>query len=259
MNGGFIKENNVLYLSYLNDKSCRLRNYELIFRYLENDHKLKNIFSEKEIQDFFIPNNSIKSYVNFYKKLSNYYPVVGDFSNLNLFLEKNHLIEIKRELNKIFDIKCLIIFRDPIRREWSRAGAFTDQKDFVKNNFSNLMINYVNVLNTLYEVFEEQNVCYLIMEHIFNNDYDEKKKLENFLGIKIHEMYPCCYVPDRGINAPKIDNNLNDQWSSDKEILTPKIYHEYLMRKDIAKVYSDFQSFHGSLPADWGSPIDYGY
>ena len=97
------------------------------------------------------------------------------------------------------------------------------------------------------------------MEDFFSkNNRQEVSKLEKFLDIKIPKTYPCCFVPDKGINPPKIDG-LKDQWNSDHEVLTPEFYNIMRNKEEYIKVYSEFEELHGCLPADWGRPIDYGY
>ena len=180
--------------------------------------------------------------------------------------------EVRLALSEYFDVKVLLSVRDPIRRHWSRTCAFSSGRRFpprfglnteISDNFwkgKKLFNKYPQVINNAYDVFGKENVCYLIMEDLYNkSNQKEKNKLENFLNIKIEEMYPCCFVPDRGINAPKDDPFLKDQWDSDHTILTPEIYNKYRNREDFVEYYSTFETFHGSLPADWGSPIDYGY
>lgn len=239
-------------------------------------------FTIKDAHDIAGPSATINHYVNFYRNLSKYcgneYQCVGDFSNTNLYLDTDFLIDLRNKLSEYFDVKCIIILRDPIRRAWSNAGSYTQlnpsrffyhikdiSKDVIRGNSiqENIELTigskYVSHITKLYDIFDKENVCYLIMEDFFNLEKnEEKEKLEYFLNIKIDSIYPCCYVPDRGINAPKLEN-LRDQWDSDVEILTPEIYNNYRNREDISKVYSDFKKFHGFLPADWGSPIDYGY
>ena len=123
-------------------------------------------------------------------------------------------------------------------------------------------LDYTKKVSTAYDVFGKENVCYLIMEDFFKtqNNNPEVNKLGKFLNIEIplDKIYPCCFVPDFGINAPEIVG-LKDQWNSDYEKLPPEFYQELRNREDYIRCYSKFKNFHGSLPADWGHPIDYGY
>jgi len=119
---------------------------------------------------------------------------------------------------------------------------------------------FIKRIKKLYDIFGKQNVHYVIMEDFFKKQENnlEVLKLEKFLNVKIAQTFPCCFVPDRGINAPKIIG-LEDQWSSDHEKLPPELYTDLRVRDDYFQVYAEFKKFHGSLPADWGYPIDYRY
>lgn len=231
-------------------------------------------FSEKELNSFFGPNISLKKYVEYYVKLAEYcgedYTAVGDFSNTNWFLDKDNLNELRTSLSKYFDVKVLMIFRDPIRKQWSQTCAhtnglffsprFEDNSNVMENFKKSKCQKYANIVRDSYDVFGKENVCYLIMEEFFKNEQNnpEVSKLEQFLSIKIPEVYPCVFVPDLGINPIQIDG-LKDQWISDHQILTSEFYNEMRIREDYIDTYNEFKKLHGFLPADWGRPIDYGY
>lgn len=249
-----------------------------------DDHQIIKKITETDVNYILGPSKSLDNYIKYYLNLYQYlegnYQAVGDFSNSTNKLTEKSLIEVRNKLSEYFDIKCIFSFRDPIRRAWSQAGAFSNLDEtrcfyFLKslNSFHHPLSDnifdsfetfcykdYVSKIKSYYNVFGKENVCYLIMEDLYNpNDQKEKQKLEKFLDIKIDQMYPCCFVPDKGINAPKTNPLLMDQWDSDHHILTPEIYNKYREREDLKIAYSEFEEFHGSLPADWGSPIDYGY
>jgi len=253
-----------------------------------NDSVLSK-FSESELFSFFGPNLSLQKYLNYYLKLSEYcgnkYTAVGDFSNVNVRIKKNTMKEIKSLLENSFDIKILFIFRDLIRREWSqRCSHNLSNKNsmFViksKNNDGKVirpltsdsvvdafkkarLYNYAEKVNAAYDVFGKENVHYIIMEDFFKEQKNnlEVIKLEKFLDIKIspEQIYPCNFVPDRGVNSSRL-GDLSDQWTSDHIVLPPEFYNTMRNRKDYFDAYSKFKQLHGFLPADWGHPIDYGY
>lgn len=261
--------------------------------YLKTGYK----FSRDEVEYFF-KNPSIEKYIEYYLKLSenigNDYTALADFSNCNEFvIDDNFLPKVKQALSEHFDVKALIIFRDPIRRCFStenftyyrkflinktidpsnperyhRPENFAEiasknvvtndfiEKTLFNDNYLNGVSNYAEIINNLNSIFGNKNVCYLIMEDFFNKKKDEILKLEKFISYELKNIYPCAFVPDKGINAPKIDF-LVDQHTSDWEVLTEDFYR--YMRKIFSPIYSDFEKLHGCLPADWGQPIDYGY
>lgn len=226
---------------------------------------------------------SLKFYVDFYRELNETiqgkYKVVGDFSNPNAFLSEQTLVKAKQALEPYFNIKSLIILRDPIRRLFSNINSNVWNNDSTNsklynntktNNATEVFENFINTTNMsntyheydylikLYQkVFGEENTQYLIMEDFFKEGYrGEVEKLENYIDYKLPDITPCCFVPDKGINAPRL-SYLEDQWGSDHEILTPELYNN--ARKKLSYIYERFKQVHGYLPADWGSPIDYGY
>jgi hypothetical protein len=233
-------------------------------------------FTEKDIYKCFGHFVTLDNYVEHYVKLSEYcegtYEAVADFSNMNYFLKENMYHQIYSALSKYFDVKVIVIFRDFIRREWSMTCALSNynQDHFIpyydlNSNVADIIkrkkpLNYAQKIKEVSNIFGKDNVCYLIMEDFFNNinNNPEVVKLENFLNIKISEVHPCAFVPDCGINAPKL-SDLKDQWISDHEILTDEFYNYIRNRKDYIQSYSDFEELHGFLPANWGVPIDYGY
>lgn len=193
---------------------------------------------------------------------------IGDFSNSNAGLSISMLNKIKKTLElHDYEIKTLCILRDPIRSDFSKFNAwyYANNKNipsqkYIDNHFSRGHSNFVDIIKKYQSVFGEKNVHYVIMEDFFNPEKREGLHsvtgLENYLNHKLPIIHPCVFVPDKGINAPKIDG-LKDQWDCDKLPLTPEKYNEY--RLSYKKQYDDFQEMHQSLPADWGIPIDYGY
>lgn len=290
LHGGFLKENFYLnrfffpneykaknkqhYFSWLLKIHCR----ELRYSRYSQDNILKN-FNKDEVDDFFDLKKkcSLEKYSSHYLKLAEYckndYQLVGDFANTNSKLSLYQFQQINYEMSKYFDVKVMIILRDPIRRIWSMTNAQSNYSQSVfstsfpwyttiSNNVRSIEgFSYTKKIKEVYNVFGKENVHYVIMEDFFKNEKNnpEIRKLENFLDAKISEVYPCAFVPDKGINAPKINNLLKDQWISDCEILTSEFYSEMRNREDYDKIYSEFEELHGFLPADWGSPIDYGY
>lgn len=245
------------------------------YSYASGDPILKK-FTESEINTWFGLHLSLEKYAKHFVRLAEYcgdeYQAVGDFSNPNFLLNTNELTQIRSALSEYFDVKVLVILRDPIRRHWSRTCACTNATRFpnrfggnlnVEENFwkgERLFTRYNEKITNAYEVFGKENVHYVIMEDFFKDEENnpEVHKLEQFFNITIPEVSPCVYVPDKGVNPPKLEG-LKDQWLSDTTVLTPEFYEAARNDPFFVKIYSEFEELHGSLPADWGSPIDYGY
>lgn len=237
---------------------------------------LRNISTDwdAKIKDY--KNFSLEDYINFYKEVSEYknsYAAVGDFSNANELLSHNHLIHIKSLLDEHFTVKALSIHRDPVRRLFSVRNAqyyssllekYTTDYSFKQkyNSATQYFLDNIKAAsasNTLkiQQIFGKENTHNVIMEKFFIPDKDEVQLLEDFISYELPIITPCAFVPDRGINAPKLDD-LKDQWDSDYEVLTPETYN--IARKQLEEEYQRYEKIFGDrLPDTWGKPIDYGY
>ena len=113
----------------------------------------------KEVHDrWFSPNFSVKNYIDFYKNLyqtvSPVYCGVSDFSTSNESIVNNDIInEVVDGLSEYFDIKCLLLFRDPVERIFSFAGQHKVLLD-VRNN---LTISASKLYDRLIEDPDNQN------------------------------------------------------------------------------------------------------
>lgn len=249
-----------------------------------------NKFSLEEIDEIYSYPYTLEKYVKHYKLLSQYsdniFNSVGDFTNNNFNTIVNHKKQFelcKSKLEQDFDVKFLMILRDPIRAYFSIINAalygnmIAVKKLFDSKNFSNVTDyiidraisktgsfithhNYAKFIKYIKKYYGRESIHYVIMEDFFSeNNQEEKYKLETFLNTKLNSVYPCVFVPDKGINPPKEGPyvNLPDQWNADREVLTSELY--IFLKKHYQYLYDEFEQLHGFLPADWGHPIDYGY
>ena len=96
----------------------------------------KNLFLNQEDKDAFLKAPyTIEKYITYYKRLweslqenNCSYQAVGDFSNANYSIPEEFCHELVGKLSEEFDVKVLMIVRDPIRRLWSEIGGFWGQK-----------------------------------------------------------------------------------------------------------------------------------
>lgn len=226
-------------------------------------------FTDEDI-DYIFTNPSLEKYAYYYKKVWEYnerkFPAVTDWTNGKQGYSIKSLIDIKTALEPHFDVKALIMLRDPIRRAFSFVNSYytisKDNSEFYntyRSRVEELTLDYTKFINNWKEVFGDK-FHYVIMEDFFNlNQNEEREKLEKFLDYKIpkDKLFPCVFVPDKGINALHIEG-VKDQWRSDTFKLPEKDYN-ILRYTTCSQVYKNFKKLHGYLPADWGRPIDYGY
>lgn len=234
----------------------------------------KNLFLNQEDKDAFLKAPyTIEKYITYYKKLweslqenNCSYQAVGDFSNANYSIPEEFCHELVGKLSEEFDVKVLMIVRDPIRRLWSEIGGFWGQKStrqwenekevieclYDRITRRSLSLDYVQVIE------KWERVCpihVVIMEQLWEGDEQEREKqrLSDFLDYDIKKIHENVYSPDRGPNAPHYEG-LPDQWTSDKYWLQDELYNRV---KPLFHVYQQWVDKYGSLPLYWGKPYNY--
>ena len=221
----------------------------------------------------------IKYYLNLYNTLNGKFKAVGDFSNTNRELSIEFLDRFAPMLKKHFNVKVLMIFRDPIRANFSKVNYMkyhnrhwltdADKKknedhykgrDLVQESISTLP--KVKKYAEFYKKFSNYFECkHVVMEELWEGNTEaELESLSNFLDYKLtkENLHFNVFSPDRGVRPIK-HSCLEDQWDSDHEVLTPEIYERHMNDISIQKVYADYVKTFGRLPLYWGKPIDYEY
>ena len=228
--------------------------------------------TQEEIDTFISRPFSLEKYINYYKRLWETlqenncpYQAVGDFSNANGWLPEEFCHKLVDRLSEYFDVKALMIVRDPIRRLWSETNAFWTYKEqsmaSTEEEHHKLFYDYMSKSNqsqyfSLIDKWEK--ICPLhviIMEQLWEGDEQEREKqrLSDFLDYDIKNIHQNVYSPDRGPNAPKY-LGLIDQWSSDKYWLQDELYNQV---KPFFPIYQQWVDRYGSLPLYWGKPYTY--
>ena len=207
--------------------------------------------------DLYAPPYSLDRYVDYYRKLyektKSTYHAVADFSNYNIRLPEDFLVELRDKLSPYFDIRVTFQFRDPISRYFSEIGTMKG-KDH-RNNFKKYLTTkkikehayYVQNIQKFERVFGKDRVMPIIMEE-FWRDKKNTEKLSEFLQYPIHTIHENAYVPDKGSNAPHYEG-LFDQWSSDSEDMSPDLYDWALQY--LGFVYDDWENHYGAIPKYW--------
>lgn len=228
--------------------------------------------TQEEIDTFISRPLSLEKYINYYKRLWETlqenncpYQAVGDFSNANGWLPEEFCHKLVDRLSEYFDVKALMIVRDPIRRLWSETNAFWTYKEqsmaSTEEEHHKLFYDYMSKSNqsqyfSLIDKWEK--ICpfhVIIMEQLWEGDEQEREKqrLSDFLDYDIKNIHQNVYSPDRGPNAPKY-LGLIDQWSSDKYWLQDELYNQV---KPFFPIYQQWVDRYGSLPLYWGKPYTY--
>ena len=203
----------------------------------------------------FSKDTTLDNFVEYYKLLSNDdRPYVSDFSNNNAELSSKFISEIAPILKENFDVKVIMIFRDPVRRGYSetsshyktnvkRNSGMVEQWDnrdprsrfewrFIRQRFNSIdywkdllkkeeynssKFSYVQIYRKYAEHFPTLPI---VMEDLWGGDIEP---LENFLDCKINSLHNNCYYPEMGTKAPRYEG-LEDQWMSDMQDLSEKDY-----------------------------------
>ena len=205
---------------------------------------MRTQFSRQEEDYFFTLPTTIEKYIEYYKKhweCVNYeFQSVGDFSNSTCELKKQFMLDIRDQLLEVFDIKVILIFRNPVYRLWS-ASKCNYEKIFCPNGKVNNLNHYAKMYTKHCEVWGKENVLPLIMEKVWK----DPSELSDFLGYKIEKMHENVYYPERGTKCPT-PRFLQDQWAGEHhDIDYPKL------RKEFDYLYTDFEKTFGYLPEEW--------
>ena len=230
-NHGLCKEDHILYgLSLKSNK----RKYDNFI----ND--LMTIDREKTYR-FTHQGQTVEKYIDLYLRNSVGHKGVTDFTNANQILNPFFLKRIRSRLHDAFDVKVVMIFRDPVRRLFSEVSAFYNNK-WVEIDSTSCRDYFMKVLREGSATCSEKYTLYynnwknagynihpIKMERIYSGD---KRDLEKFLGHSI-DLYPTAYYPERGVDAPLLEGMKCQK--SDTETLSKEDYqyargilnHEY--------------------------------
>ena len=254
VNTGISKETEIL--SYLENPDPEVWKYRrsAMRNILYNKNNYMWVRGDADL--LFSKDSTLDNFIEYYEKLaSDDYQYVGEFSNANSFLSNNFLTQIAPKLKEHFDIRVLMITRDPVRRSYSKTSADYRCKTQVNSDISDDWVNnnpgsrfkwrmlkkqfptsisywkhdlllpkprwsnfsYVEIYKKYSEHFPTHAV---VMEDLWAG---KTEQLENFLECKLDGLHRNCYYPEMGTKAPRYEE-LPDQWMSDLEDLTDEDY-----------------------------------
>ena len=197
-----------------------------------------------------------EKYVEFYLALYHHvsskgYKAVSYFPSLEKTFDYNP--QFYTELKNSFDIKSIVLFRDPVRRAISYCLKYNNK---VLPNMDQFFFDYIEYLDLAKSIFS--NPFLLIMEELWEGN--QKQQLSEYLNHPIDNLWPNLYSPDIGHHLTWDLENYYcpvpcQTIGQSSFIITPQYYNE--LRNKYSYVYDNWIERFGSLPLDWGKPIDY--
>lgn len=255
---GYSKECSYLDFVYYKDHNppeayIEYSEHQNLLETLSKQHYFPQRKFDYQYSDFneFSKNYTIENYYKYYLDVYTQTKFVGgvcDFSQSYNLLPENFLLEVKCELEKTFEVKCLLIFRDPIKRAYSFANMLRPQsarkffiENVIQNSFQFSGTYYENIIKKFQNIFTPENIFISSMEELYLQD--NFCKFNKFL------------LPD----GPELDKISRSKYGT---FSNSRIYEEKLSVNEIdfakKKLYENYQYWKtefGSLPIKWHQVI----
>ena len=195
-----------------------------------------------------------------FKRGWNYYDKDADGE-----LGQNAIREFIKTLLSEFEVKCLFLVRDPIRRafgkylNWMQGISDLTFRNVVKKDFflphELEVADYITKIDYCYNTYGKDNVHVSVMEELWEGDGTAKKELSQFLDHPIDTLWKNLYAPDIG-HFVKYDKDVPCQaYGQNLVELKSDVYYE--LKNKYQHVYDSWRNKFGSLPLHWGEHIDY--
>lgn len=256
---GYCKEPDTL--PWIYDRDCKSKpdffDHVLSVKYKNLCEKHPKFLSTRP-ENIFSKTTTLDDFIDYYTRLydnkdrgSRQY--VCDFSNRNSSLSPEFISEIAPALKDNFDVKVMMIARNPVRRSYSFTSAMYRTKPVENSGIGKLWDNkdpesrrrwqektkdfpdsisywkylvqkdHMNLARFSYiDVYKKWAAHFpmlpIVMEDLWGGNVEP---LENFLECKIgkENLFLNCYYPEMGTKAPR-HPRLKDQWMSDLQDLT---------------------------------------
>tara|TARA_B100001093_G_scaffold486597_1_gene522059 strand:+ start:969 stop:1817 length:849 start_codon:yes stop_codon:yes gene_type:complete len=183
----------------------------------------------------------IDYYLNLWEDVKDEYESVLDFSNAEQQLSESFMLSIKDELLKYFDIKVVMILRDPISRLWSYSNRRSKceggtPQSIIKNYYDDPNLSYSEKYKRYVRVWGEERVKVIISEQFYSGD---TQPLSDFLDYRITPTY------NNIIDLSHMKNEMYSQWCEiDEEALK-------YASNSMHWVYKEFENTFGYIPDQW--------
>jgi len=169
---------------------------------------------------------------------------VTDFSNQNHRLSEEFLEEIAPELKKNFDVKCTIIYRDPVKQYYSMSvhdyrlfkpeGTFLE---FFRHRIENEKPHsYIKTYRNYAKHFPTYPI---VMENLWSHETQELLKLSVFLNYPLHSLYPNVY------HDGVLHESLEDQWTD--QIPINRLDYR-IARSKLSWMYDEWEKEFDNMP-----------
>lgn len=173
-----------------------------------------------------------------------------------IFAIKKYVQELKSE----FDVKVIVIVRDPVRRAFSNYLAMVKKHETANRDDGATLPQHLRVYDYIHDFnrlkrFWGNNFHAVVMEELWEGD--GVSELSEFLDHPIEktDLWKNVYSPDIGHYA-KYDIDVPCQaFGQDVLELKPHVYNH--LRKKYDYIYRKWEQTFGSLPMHWGEPIEY--
>ncbi len=206
---------------------------------------------------------TISKYMDFYHALHDHvitkgYKSLGDgcMGRFHVYNSREDAIKYSETLKSEFDVKVLIIARDPVRRAFSHYLYQIEVIIHKKRGKCDLprqikFIDYLKELRAIQSYYGKDNVYVTVMEELWERD--GATELSEFLEHPITNLWKNLYAPDIGHLCKHDDDVPCQGFGQDLLELTPEMYWHY--RKKSNHIYEDWKKAFGSLPLHWGEPL----
>jgi len=216
--------------------------------------------------------------IDYFKKLVTGVPTISKYMDYMIALH-DHVVskgyksvgcsgssfKYQKALLSKFEVKCLFIVRDPIRRAFGQymnaIQRVMDQSCPEGSQFNPRyilpyeldVIDYLTEIDYFSKVYGKDNVHVAVMEELWEGD--GAIELSKFLDHPVDDLWKNLYSPDRG-HLVEYDKDVPCQaYGQNLYELTSDMYHEY--KKKYQHFYDRWKDRFGSLPLFWGEPIKY--
>ena len=234
-----------------------------------------------EMPEYFELPFTIEKYIAAKKKdweyIKNDYQSLADWSNSNAALSREFLTKLKPQLEEHFDVKCVIILRDPIRRLFALSKyndkfernvkgfdfsyKLNDNGRFEKHvkgfDFSYSLAEVIPTEYHLHVYADYAGICKKwkdiwgdkFMPVIMEEFWEDPSQLSDFLEYPITKVHRNVYWPEMGANYPKYEY-LMDQWNPREDITEENLK---LAKRKMSHIYQAFEEYFGYMPSAWQS------